>query len=554
MKIQKTILWRGLKLAAGAVVVGLMISSIAFAQRGGGGKSGAGGRGGGQGGNSRMGGSSSFSRSGMQRSGGSSNVRQGGAGGTVNRGSAPSANFSNRSFSSAGNKAISGGIVSRRTTPSSNFGNRNLSSVGNKALSGGTVTARQSGGFQGTNPGSSSFVQKNFGSATSKSRSYSERRSGTTSNPTNTSRGNSGFVSRNFDQPGGTNGIGKIAQGNANLGGQQYGGLNKKYASNNYAYNHGGSTNDFNKDWNGDNNHGNWNGDSNHGNWNGNHGNWNGYHDNGSHYYHKPFYGYGNYGYYPYRNNYWYLPLISLAWGFPFGGYAPSYGYGDIGYGGGGYYDNGYSPSTVYYSAPITDTNAQVVDPASVQIVDPSPVASNDNSTDVANFVGQGEANFKAGKYEAASRSFRHALVDDPNNGAYMMILGQALFASGQYNEAAGATQQAAQMLSPDKWGTIVTNYKELYSNIGDYTSQLRALEKARDEKPNDPALHFLLGWHYGYLGYPTQAISELNKTLELVPSDQVAKKVRDAMDDKLPKTELPAPAPGEKPVPPDVK
>ena len=517
MKIQKTIVSRGLKLAAGAFVVGLMISSIAFAQRGGGGNGGGGGRGG-QRGNSRMGGSS-FSRGGMQRSSGSSSVRQGGAGGTVNRGS----------------------------TPSSNFGNRNFSSPGNKALSGGTVTARQSGGFQGTNPGSSSFAQKNFGSATSKSRSYSERRSGTTSNPTNTSRGNSGFVSRNFDQPGGTNGIGKIAQGNANLGGQQYGGLNKKYASNNYSYNHGGSTKDFKNDWNGDSNHGNWNGDSNHGNWNGNH-------NNGSHYYHRPFYGYGNYGYYPYRNDYWYLPLISLAWGFPFGGYGPRYGYGDIGYGGGGYYDYGYSPSTAYYSAPINETTVQGIDPASVKGVVPSPVVSNDSSTNVANFVGQGEADFKAGKYEEASRAFRHALVDDPNNGAYMMILGQAFFASGQYNEAAGATQQAAQMLSPDKWGTIVTNYKELYSNIGDYTSQLRALEKARGEKPNDPALHFLLGWHYGYLGYPTQAISELNKTLELVPSDQVAKKVRDAMADKLAKAELPGPAPGEKPAPPDVK
>ena len=34
-----------------------------------------------------------------------------------------------------------------------------------------------------------------------------------------------------------------------------------------------------------------------------------------------------------------------------------------------------------------------------------------------------------------------------------------------------------------------------------------------------DAALRFLLGWHYGYLGYPKQAVRELNKTVELAPS-----------------------------------
>jgi tetratricopeptide (TPR) repeat protein len=107
-------------------------------------------------------------------------------------------------------------------------------------------------------------------------------------------------------------------------------------------------------------------------------------------------------------------------------------------------------------------------------------------------------------------------------------------------------------MLPPDKWGTVVSNYKELYTNISDYTSQLRALEKARDDKPNDPGLRFLLGWHYGYLGYPTQAVRELDKTLELAPKDDVAKKVRDVFGGSPPKS--PAPPTAEKPGPFDVK
>ena len=58
-------------------------------------------------------------------------------------------------------------------------------------------------------------------------------------------------------------------------------------------------------------------------------------------------------------------------------------------------------------------------------------------------------------------------------------------------------------MLPEEKWGTVVIHYKELYPNIGDYTTQLRALEKARDTKPDVPALHFLLGYHFGYLELP---------------------------------------------------
>ena len=69
-------------------------------------------------------------------------------------------------------------------------------------------------------------------------------------------------------------------------------------------------------------------------------------------------------------------------------------------------------------------------------------------------------------------------------------------------------------------------------------------LEKARKDKPDSPALRFLLGWHYGYLGYPVQAVKELDKAVELAPQDEVTKKLRDVMVAKLPKTEGAAPTP----------
>ena len=80
-------------------------------------------------------------------------------------------------------------------------------------------------------------------------------------------------------------------------------------------------------------------------------------------------------------------------------------------------------------------------------------------------------------------------------------------------------------MLPEDKWGVVIANYSQLYGNLQDYTDQLKALEKARDAKPDSPALHFLLGFHFGYLGYPKHAVKELDKTLTLAPKDFGARK-----------------------------
>jgi Flp pilus assembly protein TadD len=206
------------------------------------------------------------------------------------------------------------------------------------------------------------------------------------------------------------------------------------------------------------------------------------------------------------------------------------------GYGYGGGYGANYSAPFNFTYRPVfasyTPGTARVVPTAAVAQVEDE--ADDDQLDNVQDFSGQGEIDFRQGKYKAAVQSWRHALVDDPKNGAIILLLSQALFAVGQYDEAAGATQAALAQLPEDKWGTVITHYKELYPNIGDYTTQLRALEKARDAKPDAPALHFLLGYHFGYLGYAKHAVRELDKVLAAAPDDKMAKKLRDQFAEKL--------------------
>src|SRR5205814_2248010 len=99
-------------------------------------------------------------------------------------------------------------------------------------------------------------------------------------------------------------------------------------------------------------------------------------------------------------------------------------------------------------------------------------------------FADKGEIAFRAGDYDGAVYAWRHAVIDDPQNPLVLMLLGHALFATGHYDEAAGATQAAMHLIPKENWGVVVTNFRELYGNRLDYTTHIRALEKAEGERP----------------------------------------------------------------------
>jgi tetratricopeptide (TPR) repeat protein len=136
--------------------------------------------------------------------------------------------------------------------------------------------------------------------------------------------------------------------------------------------------------------------------------------------------------------------------------------------------------------------------------------------------------------------------------------LGQSFFALGQYNDAAGATELGMKILPQDKWGAVITNFQQLYGKSQDYTDQLRALEKARNEHPSEPGLRVLLGFHYFYLDHAKPALIELDKALQLEPKDPLARQLRNVVAAKLglPASEAPptpqGPPPGIGPAFPD--
>lgn len=158
---------------------------------------------------------------------------------------------------------------------------------------------------------------------------------------------------------------------------------------------------------------------------------------------------------------------------------------------------------------------------------------------------------FRARDFANAVRWLRHAAVELPEDRHVVLLLSQALFATGQYEEAAGAAQQGLLSCEdPDEWGVVVKRFREYYSEAQDYHDQLKAIEYHVRNKPHDPAARFLLGYHYGLLGHAAEAVRELDVLLRAAPRDQLARELHDVIVAEIPPATNPSPASKPAPLP----
>ena len=247
--------------------------------------------------------------------------------------------------------------------------------------------------------------------------------------------------------------------------------------------------------------------------------------------YRGPGFGHRGYGWgYPY---YGYGLGLGLGLGLGYG-LSSGYGYGGYGY---GYPVYVYTPGAYYVDG--SNTAASPVVPTSNTTVSDNAAAGR-----AREFSDRGETAFKKGDYQGAVYAWRHAIVDDPQNAVLVLLLSQGLFATGHYEEAAGATQAAMRILPKEHWGAVINRYHDLYGNQQDYTKQLRALEKAVSAKPNDAGLRFLAGYHYGYLGFYKQSMEQLERVMQIEPRDEVAKQLLEEIKGKFRGNDSLPPAP----------
>ncbi len=189
------------------------------------------------------------------------------------------------------------------------------------------------------------------------------------------------------------------------------------------------------------------------------------------------------------------------------------------------------------------DTNAtagaatpSVVEPDTAEMpatVDAGTTGTDDfdaESTTDAGYVQQGEDAFRDRNYALAAACWRQAVAEQPQIPAIGLLLGQALFATGDFGGAARANYEAMKQLPTKQWGLVVKNYRKLYAEgaAGDYAAQLRSLEAAVQKQPEWSAARFLLGYHYGFAGRNADATRHLDLIPERTTAYPVCRQLRD--------------------------
>lgn len=211
----------------------------------------------------------------------------------------------------------------------------------------------------------------------------------------------------------------------------------------------------------------------------------------------------------------------------PYGGYYGRYGYLPFGWGLAGWglgsmlYNSGYLN---YYNPYYSGVGGY----GGYNYSQPIPVAYNDDSTvSVASDSGSSAeqvlttavAAFKQNDYDTALKIVNTGISQYPSDAVLHEFRALVLFAKGDYAQAA-ATIHSVLAVGP---GWDWTTLSGLYSDVAVYTAQLRSLEAAVKEHPDDGAMRFLLAYHYMSDGYPDSAAKQLQQVTRQVPNDRVA-------------------------------
>jgi len=174
--------------------------------------------------------------------------------------------------------------------------------------------------------------------------------------------------------------------------------------------------------------------------------------------------------------------------------------------------------------------------------IEPQPRAA---ATDVRRAWATARQALKAGNAEAVLAALEPIAADAAERPWADLLRSHALFALGRFEEAAAALRPALETLPWDQQQRVLQGFEHDYPSGKAYTARLRQLEHAIAAAPLEPQLRLLLGYHYGYLGFLPEAVTELSQVLQLEPDDTVAAELQRQWMQRLePQGPVPRPAP----------
>jgi hypothetical protein len=122
----------------------------------------------------------------------------------------------------------------------------------------------------------------------------------------------------------------------------------------------------------------------------------------------------------------------------------------------------------------------------------------------------EGVKSFEAGDYGVAAAKFNEAMRLSPNDMILPFAYAQALFANGQYDNAADALRGALQNVTPEKEGVFFP--RGLYANDDVLYGQIDKLLDKADAAVGDSDLQLLLGYQLLGIGETGHAREQLEE------------------------------------------
>jgi TolA-binding protein len=233
----------------------------------------------------------------------------------------------------------------------------------------------------------------------------------------------------------------------------------------------------------------------------------------------------------------WYRPLAWTAVGWGLGTWTSGWGYGTS------YYNPYVVASTAApydYSQPVVVNNYAAAD-AGTAVADGTaePPPESPATEQATKLFDAGLAQFKSGDYRGSLAKFDAALKKLPDDPVVHEVRALALFALGDYKQAAAALNSFLSSAPGMDWTTM----SGLYGSVDEYQAQLNKLDDYTQAHPNDPASHFVLAYHALVLGDKDRAIKALEVVVKNQPKDTTAKRMLAALQPPAAST-APAAAP----------
>jgi tetratricopeptide (TPR) repeat protein len=175
-----------------------------------------------------------------------------------------------------------------------------------------------------------------------------------------------------------------------------------------------------------------------------------------------------------------------------------------------------YNPYYTGYSGYGFDYSQPIIVAYNTDVVNPPPVSEGQSADDTLNAA---IAAFQQNDYETALQIVNRGIGTYPDDAVLHEFRALVLFAKGDYQQAA-ATLHSLLAVGPGwDWSTM----SQFYTDVATYTTQLRALEAAVKEHPDNAGARFVLAYHYLSDGFADNASHQLQEVVRQVPNDRVA-------------------------------